>query len=210
MGSGLAPWYAAVMIRSHGMGTAELGVWLGLIFGVGGIVGVGLGGYLANRLFAGNETGQLKMSAFAVACFAPCFIAFVMAPNKHLAFIALTPLYAAFNFFMGPTYAVMQRLVPDAMRATMMAVVMLRVNLIGMGIGPQIVGILSDLLNPTFGDHALRFAMMIMSLVAVWSGWHFWQVAKSIRGDLLVAQHQEATCTSQPGPADVRTLSRTA
>lgn len=210
MGSGLAPWYAAVMIRSHGMGTAELGLWLGLIFGLGGIVGVILGGYVANRWFAGNETGQLKTSAVVVACFAPCFIAFVMAPNKHLAFVALTPLYAAFNFFMGPTYAVMQRLVPDAMRATMMAVVMLLVNLIGMGIGPQIVGILSDLLNPTFGEDALRFAMMIMSLVAVWSGWHFWQVTRSIREDLLAAQLPEAAQNSQSGSADVQAASRTA
>ena len=36
MGLGLGPWYAAFMIRSHGMDTTELGIWLGLILGIGG------------------------------------------------------------------------------------------------------------------------------------------------------------------------------
>ena len=59
--------------------------------------------------------------------------------------------------------------------ATALAIVMLLVNLIGMGIGPQIVGLLSDQLMPALGNDSLRYAMLVMSGVAPWAGYHFWQ-----------------------------------
>lgn len=188
MGAGLSPWYAAFMIRSHGMATTELGVALGLVFCVGGIAGVLAGGWVASRWFADNERGQMRVSGVAVAAFMPSLIAFLLAPTKGLALAALFPVIAAFSFFMGPTYAVMQRLVPDDMRATVMAVVMLLANLIGMGLGPQIVGVLSDLLAPSQGADSLRYAMLACSVIALWSAGHFWRVGRTIRQDLDAAE----------------------
>jgi predicted MFS family arabinose efflux permease len=184
MGLGLGPWYAAFMMRSHGMGTGELGVWMGTIFGVSGITGVLLGGYVANRWFMNNEPGQMRMSAFAVTLIVPCFIAFLTLPQKHAALMALVPLVMVLSIFLGPTYALMQRLVTDEMRATTMAIVMLLANLIGMGVGPQIVGVLSDLLRPTFGTDSLRWAMLTMSLLAFWGSYHFWRVGRTVKEDL--------------------------
>jgi MFS family permease len=184
MGSGLNPWYAAFMIRSHGMGTAELGLWLGIVFCIGGFLGILSGGFLSARLFAESERSQMRMSAFTVAAFVPCLIAFVTLPEKAHALLALLPMIAAFSFFMGPTYALLQRLVPDNMRATVLAVVLLLVNLIGMGLGPQVVGALSDVLSPSYGPDGLRISMLLMSLVALWSSYHFWQAGKTVEGDL--------------------------
>jgi MFS family permease len=183
---GLVPWYAAFMIRSHGMGTGELGLWLGLIFSLGGAAGVLSGGYVCSRWLTNNEQGQMRLSAVAVTALVPCFVAFLMLPDKRDALLALIPLAFVFSFFMGPTYALMQRLVPDEMRATMMSVVMLLANLIGMGIGPQVIGILSDVLRPSLGNDSLRYAMLSMSLLALWSGYHFWQVGVTVKGDLSV------------------------
>jgi len=184
MGFGLAPWYAAFMMRSHGMGTGELGVWLGLIFGISGIVGILLGGQVSASWFACNERGQMRLSALMIAAIVPCFVLFLLVPQKHLALIALMLLVLVWGFFVGPTFALMQRLVVDEMRATSMAIVLLFGNLIGMGIGPQIVGALSDLLLPAWGRNSLRYAMLSMSVMALWSAWHFWQVGKSIDEDL--------------------------
>lgn len=190
MGMGLGPWYAAFMIRSHGMNTSELGVWFGLIFSGGGIAGVLAGGYIASRWFANNERAQMRFSAVTVAALVPCFIAFLTLPHKEQALMALTPLVVAFSVFLGPTYALMQRLVPDEMRATMMSVVMLLANLIGFGLGPQIVGMLSDWLMPTFGTDSLRYAMLTMSFVSIWAGVHFWMVGKTVQADLAGVGHQ--------------------
>jgi len=187
MGLGLGPWYAAFMIRSHGMDTTELGIWLGLILGVGGLLGTLAGGYAAGRWFAQDERGQMRLTAVMIAALMPCFVLFLLLPRKEHALIALVPLMVIFNFFFGPTFALMQRLVPDEIRATTLAVVMLLANLIGMGVGPQVVGILSDLLMPIVGSDSLRYAMLTMSLVALWSAYHFWNVGRTVRGDLAAA-----------------------
>lgn len=192
MSMGMAPWYAAFMIRSHGMGTTELGVWLGLIISLGGIVGILVGGYAASLWGEDNEPRQMRMSAVTVAALVPFFIAFLTVPEKYQALMALVPLVVVFNVFLGPTYALLQRLVPDDMRATMMSVVMMLANLLGMGLGPQIVGILSDLLRPTLHTDSLRYAMLIMSFVALWSAYHFWHVGRTVVEDLRqVARHSE-------------------
>jgi predicted MFS family arabinose efflux permease len=187
LGLGMAPWYGAFLVRSHGMGTVELGVWLGISFGAGGFVGAILGGDVCSRWFRGDERSQMRMIAIAIGCIVPCFVAFLTLPGKFQAVAALVPLIMAISFFLGPTYALMQRLVADEMRATMMSIVMLLANLIGFGIGPQLVGILSDVLAPTFGRNSLRYAMLIMSFVALWSAFHFWRVGRTVKDDLRAA-----------------------
>jgi MFS family permease len=181
---GLSPWYAAFMIRSHGMGTAELGVWLGLIIGLSGIVGILLGSYVATRFFPHSERGQMRMAAVAVALKAPFFVAFLLLADRYQALLSLVPLFVVSNIFFAPTYSLLQRLVPDTMRATTLSVVMLIANLIGMGVGPQIVGILSDLLTPVAGADALRWAMMAMSFIAFWAAFHFWRIGTHVSTDI--------------------------
>jgi len=184
MGCGLSPWYAAFLMRSHGMSTSELGVWLGLIFGVCGVVGVLAGGYIAGRWFADNEAAQIRLSAAAIASLVPCFALFLLLPRKEQALIALVPLMLVFNVTLGPIFALMQRLVSDDMRATTLAVTMFLSNLIGMGIGPQVVGVLSDSMRPALGDDSLRYAMLMMSFVAVWAAWHLAMVGRTVREDV--------------------------
>lgn len=184
LGLGLAPWYAAFMMRSYSMGTAELGTWLGLIWSLSGALGLVLGGYVATRWLANDERRQMRFNAWMIALLAPCYGFFLLAPNKQQALIALVPLAIVSNVFFGPTFALMQRLVKDDMRATTLAVVMLLANLIGMGVGPQIVGIASDLLRPSLGEDSLRYAMLGMSSLACWGGYHFWLVGRTVRTDL--------------------------
>lgn len=203
IGMGLGPWYAAFLMRSHGMGTKELGIDLGLIFSLAGVAGVLLGGYVSARWFADNERAQMRVSAASVAALVPCFVAFLMLPERSYALIALAPLIMAFSVFLGPTYALMQRLVEDEMRATVMAVVMLLVNIIGMGIGPQIVGALSDVFAPVVGADSLRYAMLCMSFLSVWSAYHFWRVGRTVREDLAAVRRdrQRPTCSDRHAAA---------
>lgn len=193
MGMGLAPWYSAFMIRSHGMGTSELGLWLGLIMGVGGIAGLVLGGYVSARWLAGNERAQMRLTALSVASLVPCFVAFLMLPQKNQSLIALIPLMVAFNIFLGPIYALMQRLVADQMRATMMSLVMLLANLAGFGLGPLVVGITSDALRSILGNDSLRYAMLMMSFIAFWAAYHFWRVGQTVNEDLSKVAREVAS-----------------
>jgi predicted MFS family arabinose efflux permease len=198
MGLGMSPWYAAFMARSHGMGTAEIGLWLGTLFGLAGIVGIALGGYVPTRWFARDGRGQMRLSAVMIGSLVPSCVLFLVLPQKHYALLALIPVAVMFNFFLGPAFALMQRLVPSDMRATSLAVVMLLANLIGMGIGPQIVGILSDALRSWVGAESLRYAMLMMSFVALWSAWHFWIAGRTMDRDLASVQAASSDLQASP------------
>jgi len=199
MGLGMGPWFAAFLMRSHHLETSELGAWLGLIFGGVGLVGIILGGYVAARWFSGDERGQVRLSAVAIALTVPFYAVFLFVPQKYLALGALVPVALAFNFFLGPTIALLQRLAADDMRATALAVVMLLANLIGMGLGPQIVGILSDLMMPVCGSDSLRYALLIMSCVAFWGALHLWKSGRTLARDLM--QVSESGAQAIPGSA---------
>jgi predicted MFS family arabinose efflux permease len=181
---GLSPWYAAFMIRSHHMSTTELGLALGLIISLGGICGVLAGGFLASRYFADSARNQMRMSAVSVAALMPFLILFLTIGDAYLALGAFIPVIVVFNIFLGPTYTLLQRLVPDNMRATMMSLIMLFANLIGFGAGPQLVGLLSDWLQPTYGVDSLRYAMLLCASIALWSGFHFFIAGQSADRDL--------------------------
>jgi MFS family permease len=184
MGLGLAPWYAAFMMRSHGVGAEALGLWMGIIFGVAGVAGILLGGYMTSGWFAESDRRQMRLVACVTAALLPCFVLFLLAPATWQAFAAMVPMVLVFNFSAAPVFALMQRLVPEEMRATTLAVVMLLANLIGMGLGPLVVGILSDRLSVVFGSDSLRYAMLAVSVLALWAAYHFWRVGASVAADV--------------------------
>jgi MFS family permease len=181
---GLVPWFGAFMSRSHGISTSETGVWLGLVFGVGGAVGAVLGGYVAGVLFSADERKQLLVSAGVMIGLVPCFAVFLLLPDKTGSLLAFSLIGIAFGYFSGPSFALLQRLVSNEMRATTMAMVMLAANLLGMGLGAQLVGVVSDLLAPSFGMSSLRYALLAVSLVALWPACHFWLARRTVKDDL--------------------------
>jgi MFS family permease len=126
----------------------------------------------------------------------PCIVLFLCVPGKESALIALVPLIVVGNVFLGPSFAMLQRLVADEMRATTLAVVMLFANLIGMGVGPQLVGILSDLLRPSLGSNSLRVAMLSMSLAALWAAFEFRKIGETIRDDLAASAARSSASSS--------------
>jgi len=184
LGFGMGPWYASFLIRSHGMQTSEVGVSLGLIQGIGGIIGILVGGVVASRWFAGDEAGQMRVTAVMVAALMPLLMMFLFAPQRDYALLIHIPFIVVLNFFFAPTYSLLQRLVADDVRATTLAIVSMLAHLIGMGVGPQLVGIISDCLTPALGGESLRFAMLLVSLTAFWSSFNFWRVGRTVREDL--------------------------
>jgi len=88
MGLGLAPWYAAFMIRSHGMGTAELGVWLALIFGLWRRSRYLVGGLRGRRWFS-TTNGSIEHKCGDDRLTGCRASSISMLPQKHGALIAL-------------------------------------------------------------------------------------------------------------------------
>ena len=57
-------------------------------------------------------------------------------------------------------------------------------NLIGLGFGPTIVGAVSDMLEPNYGNDSLRYAIVLTFFVNIWSAVHYWIAAKHLRQEL--------------------------
>ena len=86
----------------------------------------------------------------------------------------------ACNCFLGPTSAMVQTLSPVHMRAVSSAIKMLCINLIGLGLGPLLVGVLSDFLSPRYGEEALSVALAYFTLVGLWGSLHFWLCGRAL------------------------------
>jgi hypothetical protein len=71
------------------------------------------------------------------------------------------------------------------MRAVASASLLFVINIIGLGLGPQVVGVLSDLLEPRFGVLSLRWALAGVAVVmSLWAGFHYLLAARTLRQDL--------------------------
>ena len=62
-----------------------------------------------------------------------------------------------------------------AERATWAAITLLVINLVGLGLGPLLVGRLSDWLAPTAGEDSLRWALVIVVSLTPWALFHYWR-----------------------------------
>jgi len=110
----------------------------------------------------------------------PFFILGLLQDNLTIAILLfIIPGFAA-NFALGPTMAMIQTLSPVNMRAVSSAIKMLLLNLIGMGLGPLLVGVLSDLLEPHYGDDALGVSLAYFTLVGLWGSLHFWLCGRAL------------------------------
>jgi MFS family permease len=98
-------------------------------------------------------------------------------------------------FFAGPVAALVQSLSHVRMRAVAASITMLSVNLIGLGLGPTLIGILSDVLEPAFGADSLRYALIVVGLFSVLSAYFFIRAASNVEEDIKTVDIAEASTT---------------
>jgi MFS family permease len=157
-GYGLALWTPSVLMRSFGMDLLTTGNFLASLVFIGGCAGVFAGGWFADRLGQADRGWYAKLPAIAWLITAPTFVAGFLAPNLWLAWILLLIPNALNILWLGPVTTAVQHLVPAPMRATASATFLLINNLVGLGIGPLLIGGLSEHFKATYGVDALRNA----------------------------------------------------
>jgi MFS family permease len=157
-GYGLAAWTPSVLERSFGFTLIERGQFLASIFLIGGTAGVFAGGWLADRLGQGDKRWYGRLPAIAWLITAPTFALGLMTQNLWLAWPLLLIPNALNILWLGPVATAVQHLVPSPMRSTASASFLLINNLIGLGVGPMLIGAISDLFKERYGTEALRYA----------------------------------------------------
>lgn len=188
-GYGLALWTPSVLIRSYGFDLITTGQFMGSLLLVGGATGVFVGGALADRLGKRDRAWYAWLPAIAWAITVPTFAAGLLAPNPWAAWPLLLIPNALNIFWLGPVTAAVQHLVPPRMRATAGGSFLFINNLLGLGIGPLLMGSISDWLKGGYGTESLRYAAVsCLSFYALASVLVLFAV-KSVRRDWVEDAH---------------------
>lgn len=181
---GKTTWTTIFFQRTHGMSPGEVGLWFGLLTGLGGMLGTWLGGYLADRFGAKNRRHVLSAPAIGMALAVPLAIASYQASSWPLA-MALLFLPTVFNsFYYGPTYSAAQGLVPLRARAIAAATLLFFQNLIGLGLGPLFFGVLSDWLQPVYGAESVRYVLYGAACLGLVPAFFFWRCGLRLNEEL--------------------------
>ncbi len=191
VGYGVVSWMPSFLIRSHGMQTGEIGTWLGLILGIPGGIGIVLGGWLADRMGARDKRWYLWIVTVALLISVPFSVGVYLSPGAYMALLFLVIPVALGNFYQATTFSQTQGLVTLRMRAVAAAVLLFILNIIGLGLGPQAVGIISDLLRPQYADESLRYALLICGFVNIWAAYHYYAAGKYLAEDLAATSRDE-------------------
>ena len=157
-GYGLATWIPSVLERSYHLSLIQRGQFMASVVFIGGCAGVFAGGWLADRLGALDKGWYAKLPAIAWLITAPTFAAGLMVPSLWLAWPLLLIPNALNILWLGPVITAVQHLVPQRMRSTASASFLLINNLIGLGVGPYLIGSISTALKHSYGAEALRYA----------------------------------------------------
>ena len=185
VGYGVITWVPSFLIRSYGMNTGDVGTYLGLILGIPGGIGIALGGYLADRYGARDTRWYLWIVSVALIASTPLFFGVYLSSTAFASLMFLILPILLGNFYQATTFSQTQGLVSLRMRSVAAAVLLFILNMIGLGAGPQAVGILSDVLQPSYGDESLRYALLMLSTVQIWAAYHYYQAGKSLKDDLV-------------------------
>jgi MFS family permease len=181
-----ATWNASFLIRSHGASRGEAGTMVAS-FSLASICGTFLGGYLSGKLSDrfGDPRWLMWLPGCAILLMVPFQFTSYMSPGLTMTLVSFWIMLTLAATFFGPSYAVCHALARGDMRASATAVLLFTQTLIGMGLGPLMVGVISDKLSKRAGVESLAYALVVVGLVNLWSAYHYFLGSRTFRSDVI-------------------------
>lgn len=181
---GIHSWMTPYYMRYHDMTTGEAGTVSAVIVGFIGGFGAFAGGAFCARMSRRDLRWNGWVPGLAILISVPLLIGMLLTDNTWLAIgLFVLPGFLS-SVYAGPTWAIIQELVPPGRRAVAASVYMLVYNLIGLGFGPLTVGVLSDFYVDFVGDQSLRWAMASVLLISFGGIAAYFMAAQSLNEDL--------------------------
>ncbi|MCP4036310.1 MAG: MFS transporter [bacterium] len=192
-GYGLMLWGAPFLMRVHHLSQPEAGLALGLIFGIAGCSGVYCGGRLGDSLGQRDERWYMRLPAIQAVVGLPFLVGFLVADDTNVALASFAVFYFVANMYIGPMFAMTQGLVPPNMRATTSAINLFIVNLIGLGLGPFLMGYLNDALASQYGAESIRYSLLSVGSFGGTALVFFGLASRALPRDLAAAREAAGT-----------------
>lgn len=160
VGYGLLNWTPAFLMREQGMPVEAITLNYSLVIGISMALGIWIGGELPDRLnrFGLQSYALVPMGAFLVVI--PFLVSALLAESWQLSLVLMAVPGAMYMVYLAPALAILQNTVPAAARAQCSAILLLAINIVGLGLGPLFVGVVSDQLSLAGIDDSLRWAML--------------------------------------------------
>jgi MFS family permease len=199
IGYGHAPFTASFFLRNHKEEVAALasqfglqsqgflGLALGLAAGLGGAIGAYVGGVIADKYGSRDLRAYVSVPAVAALFTVPIYCFAILQGSAAVALIIMFFNSILATLWYGPVYATAQSIAPANMRATSSAVLLFIINLVGLGLGPLIVGALSDwfAIGMNLGAaEGVRWALVASATAGVGCAVLFWLARRTIREEM--------------------------
>lgn len=156
---GLGNFTALFLQREKGMTLEEIAIWYALVVGIAMSGGIFVSGRVIDRFTRTSKLAYAIVPAITMALAIPFYVAFVWAPTWQLATaLLLGPTFLNY-FYLSSSVAFVQQEVRPDQRVMSGALLLLVMNLIGLGLGPTYVGFASDFLKASYPDHSLQIAL---------------------------------------------------
>jgi MFS family permease len=177
-------WLPVFFMRLHGLGIRQVGYWLALCVSLGGAVGAFGGGYAADQLKRRFALAEIWVPSVAMLLAFPVFLTVVLAQNTDIALLGMFLLYSLAYIWMGPTCAIIQRTAPAQCRALATGLQLFIGNIVGLALGPPLIGFISDTFSSTQGAEGLRTALLFGSSMCLLSSGCYLYASKFLNADL--------------------------
>lgn len=189
---------ASFFFRSHAADLAQiaasvgmkpagfLGLALGLCTGFSGLIGTWLGGRLTDRYGSDDPRAFGTIPAIAALAGVPLFLGAMLISNILIALILIFLAATLSLFWMGPKNAAVLSVAPPQMRATTSALSILIESMIGLGLGPLCVGLMSDGFANLAGlgsAEGVRWALVVSTAACLLAAWFFWSARSTLAVD---------------------------
>lgn len=168
-GYAIGTWSPSFLIRSHGLNLQEAGFLVGVVGGSGSTIGTLVCGILTDRLARRDVGWQIGVPLLGTLLSIPFALAYFLWPQGiafHLGSIPVPQaflFYSAFGFFgvwwATPCLGAITHLFPATRLAQATAIFVMAMTLLGVGLGPLVIGVLSDVLVGTLAGESLRYAL---------------------------------------------------
>lgn len=172
------------LMREKAMTLGQIAIFYALVQGIGMSAGIVVSGRLVDRFSRRSKRAYALVPAASLACALPLYMGFVWAPSWQIALVFLVGPTFLNYFYLSSSVTLVQESVRPDQRVTSGALLLLIMNLIGMGIGPTLVGEISDFVHRGNPHHSLQFAFYaLLPFYALAIGLFLWlaQVLKSLQ-----------------------------
>ncbi len=189
---GAATFNVPFLSRSHAWTATDSGKLIALI-GACGIVGTFFGGFIADRLSIRRRDPRWSLWVPALASLVLPAVQLMCYLGNEVEWVVGAFCLSGMlgTMFFGPSFATTQALAPERLRTVAASVLIFVKTMIGLGLGPLIIGAISDVLAPAAGRHSLRYALLTAAVFNLWSFVHFVLAARTLRSDMAATQRGE-------------------